>query len=75
MKRGRPTLPPVIEPTGSDRHVQTHNDEQMGFLHKSRNSRQRGLVYRHSWGKGFQDLVFPSHDAAMRFLHRKAIPC
>lgn len=27
-----------------------------------------GMLYRHSWGSGYQDIVFPSQRAANAFL-------
>jgi len=31
---------------------------------------QPGLVYRHMWQTGWQDLIFPTHEAAALFAKR-----
>lgn len=28
-----------------------------------------GLLYRHTWETGFQDIIFPSQEAAANFLY------
>lgn len=28
----------------------------------------KGLLYRHSWGTGYQDIIFPSQEAAHDFM-------
>jgi hypothetical protein len=51
--------------------IVTANGHSIGYLGKAAKSRHGadGLRYRHAWSTGFQDLIFPSHDAAVQFIN------
>lgn len=40
----------------------------------SQRSDQVGLVYRHTWETGFQDLVFRTHEGARKFAEANKAP-
>jgi hypothetical protein len=40
----------------------------------SRKNDQMGVVYRHTWETGFQDLVFQNHGKAKEFAEKNSLP-
>lgn len=48
--------------------------ETLSFMRKAVKSRDTysGLMYRHAWPTGYQELIFPSVEAAQRFADAKS---